>query len=397
MPRPIPMKNLGLHLMGGVALMALAACNDVPDYDLRGMGTGFTTAGAMPSTNNRPAPDANGVISYPTYQVAVARAGDTVATIAGRLSLDAGQLASYNGLQTGTSLRAGEVLALPARVSGGLSGGMTDITSIAGAAIDRAGDVTTTALAPSGSSAATAPAASSTPLQISEPVRHQVARGETAYIIARRYNIPVRSLAEWNGLDSNMTIREGQYLMIPTANGTPSTTPVTSAPGQGSATPVPPSASQPLPSEATPPAAAAPAAAAAAAAATPNLGAQQTSASQSTSTLQRPVAGNIIRAYARGRNDGIDIGAPAGTDVQAAAAGTVAAITTNTDGIQIVVIRHDGNLMTVYTHLDRLTVARGASVSRGQVIGKVADGATPYLHFEVRRGLDSVDPSTMLP
>ena len=109
------------------------------------------------------------------------------------------------------------------------------------------------------------------------------------------------------------------------------------------------------------------------------------------------VQGSIIREYSRGRNEGIDIGAPAGTDVKAAAAGTVAAITTDTAGIQIVVIRHDGNLLTVYTHLDNLTISRDDRVSQGQTIGKVQAGDPSYLHFEVRRGTESADPGEFLP
>ena len=48
-----------------------------------------------------------------------------------------------------------------------------------------------------------------------EPIRHKVSRGETAFTISRLYNVSIRSLAEWNGLDSNFTIREDQYLLIP--------------------------------------------------------------------------------------------------------------------------------------------------------------------------------------
>ena len=48
-------------------------------------------------------------------------------------------------------------------------------------------------------------------------MRHQVKRGETAYTISRLYNVPVQSLAEWNGLGSDFAIREGQYLLIPVA------------------------------------------------------------------------------------------------------------------------------------------------------------------------------------
>ena len=94
--------------------------------------------------------------------------------------------------------------------------------------------------------------------------------------------------------------------------------------------------------------------------------------------------GAIIRAYAPGRNEGIDIGAAAGSPVRAADAGTVAAITTNTDGVQIVVIRHEGDLLTVYTHVDGLAVERGSRVSRGQRIGEVRAGDPAFLHFEVR-------------
>jgi murein DD-endopeptidase MepM/ murein hydrolase activator NlpD len=110
-----------------------------------------------------------------------------------------------------------------------------------------------------------------------------------------------------------------------------------------------------------------------------------------------PVSGSIIRAYAPGRNEGIDIGAPAGTEVRAAEAGTVAAVTTNTDGVQIVVIRHAGDLLTVYTHLDNLTVQKDSTVARGQAIGRVRSGDPSFLHFEVRRGMQSQDPTEFLP
>ena len=122
-----------------------------------------------------------------------------------------------------------------------------------------------------------------------------------------------------------------------------------------------------------------------------------TTPADSAARLAYPVQGGIIRAYAAGRNEGIDIGVPAGTSVKAAAAGTVAAVTTDTSGVAIVVLKHDGGLLTVYTNLEGLTVAKDASVSRGQVIGKVRAGDPSFLHFEVRRGLTSADPAEFLP
>ena len=117
----------------------------------------------------------------------------------------------------------------------------------------------------------------------------------------------------------------------------------------------------------------------------------------SASRLAAPVQGSIIRAYAPGSNEGVDFGVPAGTDVRAADAGSVAAVTTDTSGGSIVVIRHADGLLTVYTQMDNLTVQKDASVSRGQVIGKVRAGNPSFLHFEVRRGLKSVDPMDFLP
>ena len=112
--------------------------------------------------------------------------------------------------------------------------------------------------------------------------------------------------------------------------------------------------------------------------------------------LGMPVQGRIIRAYAQGRNDGIGIGAPAGTTVSAAASGTVAAITEDTDQVPIMVIRHENNLLTVYANIDGIQVARGDRVSRGQAIATVRAGDPSFLHFEVREGFESVDPMPYL-
>ena len=193
---------------GVAALAFLAGCEGPLDYDLRGQIGGFSTTDAVQSaTTSRPSPDSRGVITYPNYQVVVARRGDTVRDVAARVGLPEGELSRFNGLQTTDTLREGEVLALPRSVGAG-SG--VDIASVAGAAIDQApetGGVRTTTLEPA--KPAPAPVASGP-----EPVRHKVKRGETAYTISRLYQVPVESLAEWNGLGSDFTVREGQFLLI---------------------------------------------------------------------------------------------------------------------------------------------------------------------------------------
>ncbi len=386
-------------LFASAALLALAACDDnfnlrgdTRDWDLRNLGGGFNTSDAAQNLANRPRPDDRGVISYPNYQVVVANRGETVRQIAGRLNLDANELATFNAVGVDVPLRRDEVVALPARVAepspatgaittGPIQAPAVNVTTLASDAINRAGEQTTT---PTNATAAQTGR---------EPGLHRVARGETAFQIARLYDVPVAALAEWNGLGTELTVREGQQLLIPVAGATPpSPAAAVEAPGAGSRTPTPPSAIVPLPSvDATPQTAEnAPAAPAA-----PDIG--QASTPATSAPFIFPVQGSIIREYNPGRNEGIDIGVPAGTSVKAAAAGTIAAITQNTNGAQIIVVRHTGNILTVYVNVSNLTVSKDDTVSQGQAIASVAAGSPSFLHFEVRDGLESVDPADFLP
>ena len=388
-------------LMGGVALIALTACESV-DMDLRGNLGGFsTTQAAMTATIDRPAPDDRGIISYPNYQVAVSQRGDSVADVATRIGVDANVLAEYNGLRVDDRLRNGEILALPGRVSEpsiatGAAGtgpylpaGQVDIQSLAGDAIDRAGDQSV--------AVETLPPAAPDQLTGPEPVRHKVQRGETAYTVSRLYDVSVRSLADWNSLDSNYTIREGQYLLIPVAaQPVPQQAAAvesTEPPGTGTPTPVPPSATRPLPREETQPVQQA-ATAEPAPSVAPDLGQTQSAAPQT--AMDYPVKGQIIREYARGKSDGIDISAAAGSSVRAADAGTVAAITSDADNVRVIVVRHQGKLLTIYSNVDNIAVSEGQSVARGQKIAEIRSGQASYVHFEVRKGLEAVDPMDYL-
>ncbi|MEL6913247.1 MAG: peptidoglycan DD-metalloendopeptidase family protein [Pseudomonadota bacterium] len=358
-------------ILAFTALVAVAACDD---FDLRDSVGGFdTTNAALGATAPRPEPDSRGVISYPGYQVAVARRGDTVATIAARVGADAASLARFNGIGPSVALRPGEIIALPERIPGE----NVDIAGLAGAAIDASPE-----------DAARPPAAVETQTLPSgpEPVRHQVEPGETAFTIARLYGVPLRSLADWNALDADLTVRAGQFLLIPTASGPRRSGGVT-APGAGTATPTPPSSTTQLPAtDETPTEQAAAGPAAEAPVATPEDRAE----------FLTPVTGTVIRGYARGRNEGVDFGTAAGAPVSAAADGVVAAITRDTNDVAIIVIRHEDNLLTVYTQIDDLRVERGDRVRRGERIASVRAGDPSFLHFEVRDGLESVDPAVYL-
>jgi murein DD-endopeptidase MepM/ murein hydrolase activator NlpD len=378
-----------------VALGALAACTPGGgmDWDLRGLAGGAldTSGAALGATDQRPRADDRGVIAYPGYQVAVARRGDTVTSLASRLGMSGDEIGRYNALQPNDLLREGEVIALPRRVNaapiigaapqaGTIVGGTiapapVEVTAIASGALDRVGG------------RATPP-----PPQIAEqPGRHRVKRGETAYSVARTYGVSVKALADWNGLGPNLDLREGQYLLIPTVTAAAPQPPAgTNAPGTSSATPVPPSAARPLPAERTQPASATPTGTPT----SPNLGNTRTAASASAFVM--PVDGNIIRPFVKGRTEGIDIGAAAGSTVRATAAGEVVAITVDTGQVPIMVLRHDGNVLSVYAGIDNVRVKKGDRVQRGQAIAVVRNANPPFLHFEIRKGVEAIDPMTLL-
>jgi len=83
---------------------------------------------------------------------------------------------------------------------------------------------------------------------------------------------------------------------------------------------------------------------------------------------------------------GLDIRAPAGTPVKAAAAGEVLFAGWLRGYGQIVILDHGGDLSTVYAHLSQIRVEEGKVVKGGEVIGNVGNtgvASGPHLHFEL--------------
>lgn len=362
---------------GRLSLVALAAlvtgCTNV---SLPVVGTDPGNAASLPETSAPPTPDSRGVISFPNYQAVRSRQGETITEIATRLEVDPEAMSLRNGLPVDAVLRDGELLLLPERVPEEGEGLAALVSS---ALLDSDPPATSGTPTPSAVPSADAP----------EPVRHIVERGETAYSIARLYNVSVRALADWNGLPPGYEVREGQTLVVPLVTAEDSRTaglaPTVTAPGEGTPLVSPPSAASPLPQEEvaiaptpTPPAPA-------------PIAAPRTEASD-TGKLAQPVQGRVLRAFEKGVNDGVDFGAEAGAPVVAAQSGTVVAITRDVDQVSIIVIRHPDNMLTVYANVDAITVAKDAQVSRGQQIASVLAGDPSFLHFEVRVGFDSVDP-----
>lgn len=107
--------------------------------------------------------------------------------------------------------------------------------------------------------------------------------------------------------------------------------------------------------------------------------------------LIRPTSGIITSRYGTrwGRmHKGLDIGAPRGTAIKAAASGTVVTSSKSNTGYgNMIVISHGNGVETAYGHCDKLYVKVGQKVSQGEVIGTVGNTGRStgnHLHLEIR-------------
>ncbi len=119
--------------------------------------------------------------------------------------------------------------------------------------------------------------------------------------------------------------------------------------------------------------------------------------------MTKPVEGQVMSGYGWQTNselqkdilrEGIDIAAPAGSSVRAAAAGRVKIVTDSTQYGKIVIIDHGQGVETFYGHVADVLVKDGDAVSQGQVVGRVGKtgAAAPVLYFELRENGKAIDP-----
>lgn len=185
-------------------------------------------------------------------------------------------------------------------------------------------------------------------------VYHRVERGQTVWRIARAYGVDLATLAAVNRLGDARRIEVGQQIFIPGAANAVDVTPPTAAIPAASVARVPIEGSE---------------------------------------DFIWPVRGRVIAYYGAGTphgpNKGMDIQAPAGTQVLAARSGRVVFRDENLRGFgKTVIVEHGDELATVYTHLASLAVSADQIVHQGDIIGFVGSTGranAPFLHFEVRR------------
>ena len=118
-----------------------------------------------------------------------------------------------------------------------------------------------------------------------------------------------------------------------------------------------------------------------------------------------PAQGNLTSGYGWrwGRlHKGIDIAAPIGTPIVAAAPGKVIFAGWNTGGYgNLVKLEHDDGSVTLYAHNNRVLIRTGQRVKQGQLIaemGSTGRSSGPHLHFEIRpNGSSAINPIARLP
>jgi murein DD-endopeptidase MepM/ murein hydrolase activator NlpD len=194
-----------------------------------------------------------------------------------------------------------------------------------------------------------------------------VGPGESLELIARRAGVPAEDILEANGLERAEQVAPGRLIFVLSPATSAGVGPSTSA-GVGPGVPL-------------------------------AIGARP--------ALRWPVAatfsvvGSPFGVRDGRPHEGIDLPAPVGTPVFAAADGEVAYAGSGVRGYgNMLVLRHGGDLLTVYAHASVLLVGRGQPVRAGDriaLVGQSGRATGPHLHFEVRAGQIPRDPMTFLP
>ena len=213
---------------------------------------------------------------------------------------------------------------------------------------------------------------------------HIVSPGDSVYVISQRYAVGQYQLAQLNNLKPPFELKNGQTLQLP--NSRDFSVLDVGLPDGVSGTNI----AQPTPTKTSVPAAQRKRFVA------PSLA--------GSSGFTWPVRGEIIAEFGpsqRGvHNDGVNIAASEGASVGAAAKGRVAYVGTNIKSFgKLVLVKHDGGIITAYAHLGDISVTEGDIVTAGQSIGTIGRSGrvdSPQLHFEIRKSRQPIDPRSLI-
>jgi lipoprotein NlpD len=226
-------------------------------------------------------------------------------------------------------------------------------------------------------------------------IYHEVKHGQTLWSIARAYKADIQTLARVNHLSDTTVLEVGQKLYVP---GATQQREIVSRCPCGTETSKPSNNTKPLTEIFRP--------------------AERPSGPKTSSTLASlpkeaplerlsfiwPVQGEVARGFEQDttrRHDGIDIIAPQGTPIQAAADGEVIFSDWGPGGYgRIVILQHQADVITIYAHNHTNLVRAGQRVRQGEPIATVGQSGRAtgnHLHFEVRYKAAPISPYKLLP
>ncbi|MFM0649177.1 peptidoglycan DD-metalloendopeptidase family protein [Paraburkholderia bryophila] len=266
-----------------------------------------------------------------------------------------------------------------------------------------------------------------TPLKKSPPLVYRVKRGDTLARIAQHHHCSVRQLQAWNGLKTKSRLKLGQVLHVASpetvravnaANAAAAASAKAAAASASAAASVAQqagvstnsaavtaNASVAAAASATQATQAAPATTAQADSAAPSAAearevAQQTARHANGVALAWPAGGHVVEGFQAGETRGIEIGGKPGDPVRAAADGKVMYAGTGLNSYgSLIIVQHNKDFLTAYSHNRKLLVKTGDIVRQGQQIAEMGDenNSRVSVGFELRRDGKPIDPMPYLP
>ncbi|MFL9883808.1 peptidoglycan DD-metalloendopeptidase family protein [Paraburkholderia agricolaris] len=237
-----------------------------------------------------------------------------------------------------------------------------------------------------------------TPLKNAPPLVYRVRRGDTLARIAQRHHCSVRQLQAWNGLKSSSRLKQGRVLHVASPETVRAVNQANAAAkAAAAAAPAVPLAAQQAPAAAN---AQASAQSPAPSAAEVREVAHETSRHANGVSLVWPAGGRVVEAFQPGETRGIEIGGKPGDPVRAAADGKVMYAGTGLNSYgSLIIVQHNKDFLTAYSHNRKLLVKIGDIVRQGQQIAEMGDenNSRVSVGFELRRDGKPVDPMPYLP
>lgn len=227
---------------------------------------------------------------------------------------------------------------------------------------------------------------------------HVVAKGDTLYAIAWRYNLDYKNLSKINNINPPYAISPGQIIQL---QGVAPRVPYRVSRLQKKAPIDPPKASAKVPSS-KPPASKSPIINRSEKRTVKPVSVKATPVKTGSLVWSWPVKGKVISPFSvSGKlNKGIDIAAKLGESVRAAAEGEVVYAGSGLRGYgNLIIIKHRSSYLSAYAHNSKLIAKEGDVVKKREKIAEVGGSGTNAvkLHFEIRRDGVPVDPLRYLP